>query len=178
MRHDDGSSRVSFREKQDQPVLRPSVVTVFMRQPRRMRCALAHIRRTISHGRRRIPAGFYLSCSSKLPSPRSMAIRRSSGASCCWCCGGMRPDFVQRELALYADDLDACCSARTAGQSKDQIGARHQAVGRFHIKAINSRSRDRGCRLFAGLAAYHIKAKDPRAIDRDNAMRPLPRLKA
>jgi hypothetical protein len=46
------------QKKQDQPVLRPSVVTVFMRQPRQMLCALAHIGRTISHGRRRIPVGF------------------------------------------------------------------------------------------------------------------------
>src|SRR5207302_6597277 len=41
------------QKEPDQPVLRPSVVTVFMRRPRQMRCTPAHTRRTISHGQRR-----------------------------------------------------------------------------------------------------------------------------
>jgi len=57
MPHDDGRIWVSIRKKQNQPVLRPSVVTILMRRPRQMLYALAHTRRTIFHVRRRIPAG-------------------------------------------------------------------------------------------------------------------------
>src|SRR5207302_4675446 len=37
------------QKEPEQPVLKPSVVTVFMRRPRQMRCTPAHTRRTISH---------------------------------------------------------------------------------------------------------------------------------
>ncbi len=65
------------------------MVRVRCRFPTTMLCALAHITGTRCALRCRLQFGFQFSCSSKRPAPRSTAIRRISGASCCWCCGGM-----------------------------------------------------------------------------------------
>lgn len=53
----------------------------------------------------------YLSTSSKLPSPRSTAIRRSSGASCCWCWAGTRA--VARNTGWFPFAQDPLPSSRS-----------------------------------------------------------------
>lgn len=63
----------------------PGDSALLTRSPQTYR-ALAHIRRMIYEPVACVTR--QLSCSSKCPLPRSTAIRRSSGASCCWCCAG------------------------------------------------------------------------------------------